>query len=251
MASCLCRGKEDDKNRAFPVQQNSKIPVKAARFNSVSGKSASAKAEEKQRMMRDSVDSLEKKRPSRIPIMSGRRNSETDENKLCQRLAAVIGKKPLATDSGINQRETPAAQEELIELTTAIPPTVAKCPRLASSKPVKELTPSSLPVRQSEPRTATSLVEKQVPKDEKVEKEHAKVHEKSVQSMDFVPPCNSHGVIGGDEDSVSGNVVCCVNNEASNLDDKILNKEIPENDVSSVSVEDNALMKGQAGPLDW
>ncbi len=85
---------------------------------------------------------------------------------------------------------------------------------------------------------------KQVPKDEKVEKEHAKAHEKTSQSVDFVPPCNSHGVIEEDEESVCGNVVCFVNNEAFYLDDKILNKEIPDY-VSSVSVEDNALMKGQ------
>ncbi len=102
MASCLCRGIEDFKNRVFQVQQNSKIPVRrVGRFNSASGKRSPDEAEEKQRMLRDSVDSLGKKRPSRIPIMSGRRNSNTDENKLCQRLAAVIGKKPLGTDSGI------------------------------------------------------------------------------------------------------------------------------------------------------
>ncbi len=101
MASCLCRRNEDDKNRAFLVQQNSKIPVRVSRFNSDSGKSSSDKAEEKQYMSRDSVDSLEKKRPSRIPMMFGRRNSKTAENKLCQCLAAGIGKKPLGTDSGI------------------------------------------------------------------------------------------------------------------------------------------------------
>ena len=93
----LCRGIEDVKNRLFPVQQKSKIPVRVTRFNSDTGKSSS-KDEESQR---DSVDSLQNKRPSRIPIMFGRRKSETDENKLYQHLPAEIRKKPLGKDSGI------------------------------------------------------------------------------------------------------------------------------------------------------
>lgn len=102
MASCLCRGIVDEKTRVYPVQQNSKMPVRrVTRFNSGSGKSSSDEAEEKQCTLRDSVDSLENKRPSRIPMMFGRRKSKIDENKLGQRLAAVIGKKPLGTDSGI------------------------------------------------------------------------------------------------------------------------------------------------------
>lgn len=90
-------------------------------------------------------------------------------------------------------------------------------------------------------QTFNMLFLKQVPN----EKEHPKAHEKSFQSVDFVPPCNSHGVIGGDEESVCGNIVCCDKKEASNLENKIHNKEIPENDTSPESVEDSALMKTQ------
>ena len=104
MALVLSSGIEGDENRLSSVQQKSKIPVRLTRLNSDSGRRSSSKdeTEENQRMLRDSVEKLQNKRPSQIPIVVGRKQRETDENKLTKRLAASItGKKPLGTDSGI------------------------------------------------------------------------------------------------------------------------------------------------------
>ncbi|KAJ7376859.1 hypothetical protein OS493_032007 [Desmophyllum pertusum] len=172
MALMLSSGIEGDENRLSSVQQKSKIPVRLTRLNSDSGRRSSSKdeTEENQRMLRDSEEKLQNKRPSQIPIVVGRKQSETDENKLTKRLAASItGKKPLGTDSGVNLRETQAAR---VNKTTPNPAVPVKS---TNHKPVKELTP---PTRQ---RTPAPLETKQASKEEKelaqLEKQNAEVVE--------------------------------------------------------------------------
>lgn len=105
MASWLSGKIEGDENRPSPVQQKSKIPVRrVTRLNNDSGKSSSSKdeADQNQRMLRDSVDKLQNKRPSRIPIVVGQTNSKTGKDKLHKNViaATLTGKRPLGKDSG-------------------------------------------------------------------------------------------------------------------------------------------------------
>ena len=104
MASWLSGKIEGDENRPSPVQQKSKIPVRrVTRLNNDSGKSSSSKdeADQNQRMLRDSVDKLQNKRPSRIPIVVGQTNSKTGKDKLQKNVIAATFKRPLGRDSGI------------------------------------------------------------------------------------------------------------------------------------------------------
>ncbi|KAJ7376850.1 hypothetical protein OS493_031998 [Desmophyllum pertusum] len=172
MALVLSSGIEGDENRLSSVQQKSKIPVRLTRLNSDSGRRSSSKdeTEENQRLMlRDSEEKLQNKRPSQIPIVVGRKQSETDENKLTKRLAASItGKKPLGRDSGINLQETQAAGIK----TTPNPAAPVKS---NNHKPVKELIP---PTRQ---RTSAPLETNQVSGEEtdlaQLEKQNSEVVE--------------------------------------------------------------------------
>ncbi|KAJ7357721.1 hypothetical protein OS493_023860 [Desmophyllum pertusum] len=174
MASWLSGKIEGDENRPSPVQPRSKIPVRTAtRLNNESGKSSSLKdeADQNQRMLRDSVDKLQNKRPSRIPIVVGQTNSKTGKDKLHKNVIAATFKRPLGRDSGITLRETPAN-----------PPTAAK-----GTTPVTQSTP---PVRRIPIRQVTPLKTKQVSNDEKEPRnENAKVQDESVPSVDLSSTC--------------------------------------------------------------
>ncbi|KAJ7356227.1 hypothetical protein OS493_025980 [Desmophyllum pertusum] len=186
MASWLSGKIEGDENRPSPVQPRSKIPVRrVTRLNNDSGKSSSSKdeADQNQRMLRDSVDKLQNKRPSRIPIVVGQTNSKTGKDKLHKNViaATLTGKRPLGKDSGINLRETPGKQAARIK-TTANPPTAAK-----DTKPVTQSTPpvTRIPIRQ-----VTPLKTKQVSNDEKEPRnDNTKVQDESVLSVDLSATC--------------------------------------------------------------
>jgi len=107
MASSRLSGEiEGTKNRLFPVQQKSKIPVrKVPRLNNDSGKTVSSKGEVnmKQRVLSNRVEKSQNKPPSRIPIAIGRTNSRVvGGNKIPKSVIAATGKRPFARDSGIN-----------------------------------------------------------------------------------------------------------------------------------------------------
>ena len=97
---------EGTKNRLFPVQQKSKIPVrKVTRLNSDSGTTFSSKDEVnmKQRILSNRAEKSQNKLPSRIPIAIGRTNSrDVGRNKIPKSVIAATGKRPFARDSGIN-----------------------------------------------------------------------------------------------------------------------------------------------------
>ena len=97
---------EDTKNRLFPVQHKSKIPVrKVPRLNNDSGKTVSSKGEVnmKQRILSNRVEKFQNKPPSRIPIAIGRTNSrDVGRNENPKSVLAATGKRPFARDSGIN-----------------------------------------------------------------------------------------------------------------------------------------------------
>ena len=99
MASSLSREIKGDKNRPFAVQPRSKIPVRRANpLNNDNEKRSSSKDEDdkKQRILRDSVEKLQNKRPSRIPVVVGRTHSKTDKN-----VISATRKRPLGRHSGI------------------------------------------------------------------------------------------------------------------------------------------------------
>ena len=105
MASWLnSREFEGDENRLPPVQRRSKIPVKVTRLSSDSEKSSSSEDEtdKKRRLPRNSVDKLQNKQPSRIPIVVDQKKNKVDKKKkLPSNVTAIKGEKPLGRDSGI------------------------------------------------------------------------------------------------------------------------------------------------------
>ncbi|KAL9973448.1 hypothetical protein ACROYT_G019912 [Oculina patagonica] len=118
MASC-------DKNRLSSVQQNSKIPVrKATCLSSGSGKTSSSKdeANKKQRILRDSAERLQNKRPSRIPILVGRTNSKNDKDKRFKNIISSTTKK----DSGVSLSETLGKRATRVKTTVHTPAKNAK-----------------------------------------------------------------------------------------------------------------------------
>ncbi|KAJ7374458.1 hypothetical protein OS493_007564 [Desmophyllum pertusum] len=209
MASWLevSRKSEGDKKRL------SKIPVRrTTRLNNDSGKSSSSKdqADKNQSLLRDSVNKLQNKRPSRIPIVSGR--TKTYKDKLSKNVRAATGKKPLGTDSGISLRDTRGKQAANIK-TTVNHPTAAK---RTNPTPVTQSTPS---VTRGIPTQVTPLKTKQVSKDDNESRyENTIVQDQSAPSVDLSSTCkinredihtddNSCKVIGAKEVSLSGDVL--------------------------------------------
>ena len=101
MASWFSREVDGDEDRLPPLKQKSKIPVRVTRLSSDSDKSSSSddEGDRKRRLPRDSVDKLQNKRPSRIPIVVRPKKNKIDKKKFP--VATVMGEKPLGRDSGI------------------------------------------------------------------------------------------------------------------------------------------------------
>ncbi|KAJ7384547.1 hypothetical protein OS493_021178 [Desmophyllum pertusum] len=204
MASWLnSREFEGDENRLPPVQRRSKIPVKVTRLSSDSEKSSSSEDEtdKKRRLPRNSVDKLQNKQPSRIPIVVDQKKSKVDKKKkLPSNVTAIKGEKPLGRDSGINlrreTREKQASARQARTKTSTSPPTAAK---RTSRKPAKPSTPQ---VRRRIPRQLTPLETTQVSKDQKEPRDETSASDSSsaARTNEITPDfeCNIARVEDGD-----------------------------------------------------
>ena len=103
MASWLHREEENDENRLPPLQQKSRIPVRVTRLSSDSDRSSSSEDEaDKKGHLPSSVNKLQNKRPSRIPIVVDQRKTKHGaEDNLPKNVKTAWGEKPLGRDSGI------------------------------------------------------------------------------------------------------------------------------------------------------
>ncbi|KAL9986338.1 hypothetical protein ACROYT_G000475 [Oculina patagonica] len=196
MASWISCEFDNDEDRFPPLKQKSKIPVRVTRLSSDSDKSSSSEDEgvKKQRLPRDSVDKLQNKRPSRIPIVVSQKKNKIEKKKLPVKNVATIKEKPLERDSGINLRET--RQKQARTKTGTSTPSAAK---RSSRKPGNESTPQ---VRRRIPRHLTPLETTQVSNDEKEPRNETSASDSSSAARtDEVTPdfeCNVECVEDGD-----------------------------------------------------